>query len=123
MIITYLAAPLTPTSDESVAINLMAAKKWYGFLSKHLHERVFMADWILHCEIFAGDRDDDKELRAIGMLRNFKLIDVCHELVLVGPRVSNGMRAEMDYAGKRGLRVLNLVGATMNDFDLAERMR
>ncbi len=110
MIITYLAAPLTPLPGETLAGNLVAAKKQYAILSDKLRTRVFVADWILHCEVFAGDKDDDMELRSLGMTRNFRLIEVCHELFLVGSRLSRGMQAEAEYAKSRGLGIQNLVG-------------
>lgn len=119
MIITYLAAPLSPVGDETIASNIARAKKLYAEFSDRLRERVFVADWILHCEVFAGTKDDDHDLRSLGMLRNFKQIETCHELVLGGPRISRGMRAEADYATARGLRVWDLtnqsvISATIN---------
>lgn len=111
MILTYLAAPLSPLPGETLAGNIAEAKKHYAILSDKLRTRVFVADWILHCEVFAGEKDDDAELRSLGMIRNFRLIDVCHELFLVGPRLSRGMQAEAEYAKSRGLGIQNLVGA------------
>lgn len=111
MIITYLAAPLSPEGDETIASNIARAKTFYAELSDKMRHRVFVADWILHCEVFAGTKDDDHELRSLGMLRNFKQIDTCHEIMLVGPRMSRGMAAERDYAEKRGLAVHDLTGA------------
>jgi hypothetical protein len=111
MIITYLAAPLSPLKGETLAGNLAEAKKHYAILSNRLRQRVFVADWILHCEVFAGDKDDDMSLRSLGMTRNFRLIEVCHELFLVGSRLSRGMQAEAEYAKTRGLGIQNLVGA------------
>lgn len=108
MIITYLAAPLSPEGDETVASNIARAKQSYANLSATMRDRVFVADWILHCEVFAGTQDDDPELRTLGMMRNFKQIGTCHEMFLVGPRISRGMAAERDYAVKRGMRVTDL---------------
>lgn len=111
MIITYLAAPLSPEGDETIAGNIERAKKHYALLSDRMRERVFVCDWILHAEVFAGTKDDDADLRSLGMLRNFKQIDACHEVFLVGPRISRGMAAEREYAQKRGLRVVDLTGS------------
>jgi hypothetical protein len=111
VIITYLAAPLSPEGDETIASNIARAKGLYAMLSTILHKRVFVADWILHAEVFAGTKDDNADLRSLGMLRNFKQIETCSAMFLCGPRVSRGMAAEHDYARKLGMRVVNLTNA------------
>jgi hypothetical protein len=108
MIITYLAAPLSPVEGETVASNIARAKMHYAALSDSLRGRVFVADWILHAEVFAGTKDDDADLRSLGMLRNFKQIETCHEIFLVGPRISRGMAAEAEMARLRGMMVTDL---------------
>lgn len=110
MIITYLAAPLSPEGDETIASNIERAKRAYAFFSTMERDRVFVADWILHAEVFAGEKDDDPELRSLGMARNFAQIAGCHELFLTGPRISRGMAAERDFAEKRRMRVFDFTG-------------
>jgi hypothetical protein len=112
VIFVYLACPVRPIEGETKEGNLELARRYYRALSLAHPDKVFLAPWLLNCEVF----DETPENVAKGMERNQAVIDllaaydrvtqlVGSELWLVGPRVSDGMRAEAEYAEKRGMSV------------------
>jgi hypothetical protein len=130
MIYVYLAAPVRPLegSDETKEGNLALAREYYRRLSLAHPDKVFLAPWILNCEVF----DETPEMIAKGMERNYAVIDLLAthlytisgepeslksgqtelgqaELWLVGPHVSGGMQAEADYAESKGLKIERVV--------------
>lgn len=116
MIAAYLAAPVTPLKGETLAGNLAQAKLWYRDLSACYRNRVFVADWILHVEAFAGTKDDDLAMRQLGMRRNFFQIQFCLEFWMVGHRMGDGMRAELETAVSRRLSVIDWTGRCFRTF-------
>jgi hypothetical protein len=65
------------------------------------------ADWIIKLE---GWEDDGPEDRERNILRNLAVIERCEEIWLVGSRISEGMRLELEHARKHGLAVVDLTG-------------
>ncbi len=95
MKVIYMAAALSPIDGETREGNIARAKKLYRDLCID-HEGLFLAGWILNCEVF----DESPEARFLGMQRNLRTIELCDELWMVGPRVSNGMQEEAEHAVK-----------------------
>jgi hypothetical protein len=122
VIYVYLACPVRPLpgSSETKESNLARAREYYRRLSLAHPDKTFLAPWILNCEVF----DETPEMIELGMKRNYAVIEMMaqfnvmaaahklggSELWLCGPRVTDGMQAEADYAKERRLnveRVLN----------------
>jgi hypothetical protein len=102
----YLAAPVRPIEGETREGNLALAREYYLALCLTYPDHVFLAPWILNCEVF----EETPENIAKGMERNLAVIYFLTDCVwLVGPRVSDGMRAEAEYAEKHSLRVRRVV--------------
>jgi len=113
----YLACPVRPLpgSSETKESNLARARarEYYRRLSDAHSDKVFLAPWILNCEVFP----ETPEAIAIGMERNYaviRLIGWYGELWLVGPRVTEGMQKEADYAEERGIKVQRIVNPALD---------
>jgi hypothetical protein len=107
MRIIYVACPLTPTSTETRHLNIHRAKTIYEVLCYKHPDHAFLMPWVMNAEVFQETRAN----RDLGMMRNYAIIERCDELWLVGPRVSEGMVLEADYAKRKGLVVVSHVGA------------
>lgn len=117
----YVAAPLRPTEDEiryaevcagrlpdwgvtlqSVAINqnLQRAMRWLAWLRRSFPETTFIAPWI--ASVLSLDGDDSPTLREAGLVDDCAVVERCDGIVLVGGRISDGMRREMEHGQRRG---------------------
>jgi hypothetical protein len=75
------------------------AKRWVAWVAE---TAVPVADWIILAEVWdAGQRDRYRALAAEWVRR-------CDELWLVGGRITDGMRAEVEAAQKHGVAVVDL---------------
>lgn len=114
--VLYVAAPLRPTEEEIAAVvaslavagqtsvdhvltamqrNIDRAMAWLAWLRRSFPETTFIAPWIV--DILSGADDSDPAQREAGMQGNFAVIERCDGIVLCGPRISNGMRREMEH--------------------------
>ena len=104
----YMSAPVRPLEGETIESNLARGRRWYHWLQVNVPDRIFLAPWILSCEVFD---DDSPKQRAAGMQRQSGIIKrCCDEVWLVGGRMSSGMRGEYEAAVALGLATLNLTG-------------
>lgn len=109
-LVLYVAAPLRPTEEEVAAVvaapigcedatalryNLNRAKRWLSWLRRSFPETTFIAPWIASVE--SGDDDRDPAQREAGLRDACAVIERCDGIVLCGPRVSEGMRREMEH--------------------------
>lgn len=90
MRVVYLAHPVAG----DVPGNLARAKRWLRWVEER-HSVAVCAPWITACEVWD---DADPEQREAGMQRNFAVLARCHEIWLVGGRISPGMARERDFA-------------------------
>lgn len=113
--ILYVAHPVSPTDAEmaiasgsistlptmTVAINrnLKRAMRWLDWLRRSFPETTFVAPWI--ASILAGADDSDPVQREAGMLDCLATIERCDGIVLVGDRISSGMRRETEHGTHR----------------------
>jgi hypothetical protein len=102
MRVAFMAHPVSGDVRE----NLKKARAWMRWIEDG-NNVVVCANWILECEIWD---DADPEQREAGMRRGLAVIERCDEIWLVGPRISEGMRLELEHARKRGLAVVDLTG-------------
>lgn len=109
--VLYVAHALRPTNTEiehtpwnplvemraAVALraNLDRAMAWLSWLRRSFPETTFIAPWI--CIVLSGDDDSDPAVRERAMQDNFAVIERCDGIVLCGPRISEGMRREMEH--------------------------
>lgn len=125
--VLYVAAPLRPTEEEieatpshtswqnpgrsldeggrqisrpqrvqvAIRANIDRALRWLAWPRKSFPETTFIAPWI--CDILSGADDSDEAQREAGMQGNFAVIERCDGIVLCGPRISQGMRMEMEH--------------------------
>lgn len=115
-LVLYVAHPLRPTEDDiterfgapvdamdldrrkfAIAIatkrNAERAIAWRNWLRNTFPEVTFVAPWI--GDVLAGDDDSDPAQRERGIRDNCALIAKLDGIVLCGPRISAGMRAEI----------------------------
>lgn len=111
MKLVYMAHCVRPEAGESIAGNLASAKAWLKFLNeRHRDEFVFIAPWILGCELWD---DSNPEERAYGFEMNQCVISRCDELWMVGPRLSNGMLEERAVIEANGGSVTDFTGMSI----------
>ena len=102
--LVFMATPL----DGDLAANLARAKRWLKALQDANPHVVMIAPWIGMIEAAGLQNDDDPELRAIGLMRDCYVIGRCDAIVLVGGRISSGMKIELYHASKVGSLVMDL---------------
>ena len=107
--LVYLAAPVRPTAAEiahakacgaigdyavelATSHNVERAWRWFVWLRKSWPNVTFVAPWI--AQILMGDDDSDPAQRERGLLDCETAVRRCDGLVLVGGRLSDGMRRE-----------------------------
>lgn len=111
----YLAAPLRPESpfaksngerllwiNESYKTNLHDARSMARALVRAGH--CISAPWLWSATELA-DQDDGQ--RAAGISANLECLERCDGIVLVGHRISPGMREEENHAKRHRLRVVH----------------
>ena len=89
-----------------VSGNVARALRWMRYLAPKHPDRVILAPWA--AGVMAFDDSNPAE-RARGMDDNFTILRRCDSIILVGGRISGGMRAELEVAKSCGLEVLSLV--------------
>jgi len=106
--ILYVAHCLRPTEGEILAasretypnvplatmLNARRALAWRLWLRDTFADVTFVAPWI--GDILCGVDDDSEPSRALGMRDNCALVERLDGIVLCGPRISSGMRAEVE---------------------------
>jgi hypothetical protein len=98
--VVYVAHPLGSGPDREA--NRKAAAGYCAKIAELGYAPV--ADWI----ILSGEWDESK--RELGLACDFALIERCHALWMVGPRVSPGMALERGHAERCGVPVLDFTG-------------
>lgn len=93
----YLAHPVGAPTPAGIADNLTAARRWYRYFCDRFNDHAFMMNWMINVAVY------DEEHRAMGMMRNLAQVELCSELWLCGPRISNGMLTEAIHAREKGL--------------------
>lgn len=89
----YVAHPLNAPTAGLREQNRERAQWWVGWLAKR-YLVAPVADWIL----LAGEWPETPDCRAAGLAIDRVLVELCGTIVLVGPRVSDGMRFEASWA-------------------------
>lgn len=112
--VLYMAHPVAPTAEEIsqmgdreamdsgmiVRANLKRAMQWLSWLRKSFPETTFIAPWI--SDIMAGGGDSNPKQREAGLIDCCSVVERCDGIVLVGGRISSGMRREMEHGKARG---------------------
>lgn len=106
--------PIPDTERVALATraNLDRAMAWLSWLRRSFPETTFIAPWI--ASILAGADDADPAQREAAFLDCCAVVERCDGIVLVGPRISEGMRREMEHARATSGRY----GATFDICDL-----
>lgn len=114
--VLYVAHCLAPTPEEiaqhkhridgagmpaqiALRANLEHAMRWLSWLRKSFPETTFIAPWI--AAILSGKEDADPVQREMGLVDACATIERCDGIVLCGPRISSGMRREMEHGQMR----------------------
>lgn len=100
--VIYVAHPVSG----DVRGNVNRALRWLRWLMERTPGAVFVAPWIE--ALLAGADDSDPVQRERGLRDNLEIIKRCDALVLVGGRVSTGMRIELNYAWLHGHACIDL---------------
>lgn len=101
--VIYVCHPLNAPTREGIDANRKEAAKWAAFLATYFHVAP-ECSWI----VLTGEFDETPENRKRGLEIDLALVERCDEVVMVGPRVSDGMLLESEHARKLGKPVANL---------------
>ncbi len=105
----YLAHPLNAPTREGIEANRKSAAQWAAFLAVNF-DVAPECSWI----VLTGELEETDENRARGLACDLVLVEQCRELVMVGPRVSYGMRLEATHmVVEVGGPVFDLTGVPM----------
>jgi hypothetical protein len=108
MKVIYLAHPVSG----DVAGNLAEARRWIRWIYDNVPGIAIVATWITECEVLD---DGNPEHRKMGLQHDVAVVGRCDAILLVGPKFSTGMQAELIAAEARGLRILTFIGYARND--------
>lgn len=116
MTLLYLASPVSG----DVPNNLRRALRWLAYLTATRTEHI-IAPWI--AGLMAGEDDNDPAQRERGLQTCVEAARRCDGIILVGGRISSGMRREMDAVREAGGRVIDLthMGAEPPDIEAGLR--
>lgn len=115
--VVYLAHPVGAPTVAEVMENLGSARRWLHALVDATDWSI-VASWMPYVETF-----DEDSYRARGLADDLAVVERCDAIVLVGGRISQGMRIEHDHAAAHGLAVVNLVAlGDMPPADLRARL-
>jgi hypothetical protein len=87
--VIYLAHQLNAPTREGIEANRRSAAKWAAFLALHF-DVAPECSWI----VLTGELEETEENRKRGLEIDLALVEKCRELVMVGPRISDGVRIE-----------------------------
>jgi hypothetical protein len=93
--VLYVAHQLAPRDGDTLDTNLQRAMRWLAWLRRTFRHDTFIAPWIAAC--LAGADDADAAQREAGLRDACAVIERCDGIVLCGPRVSSGMRREVEH--------------------------
>lgn len=82
-------------AEIALRANLDRALRWLSWLRRSFPETTFIAPWI--ATILSGVDDSDPAAREAGLVDDCAVVERCDGIVLCGPRVSSGMRREMEH--------------------------
>lgn len=80
---------------EAAVANINGAMTWLRWLCRSFPETTFIAPWI--ASMLSGEDDADPVQREAGLVGDCAVIERCDGIVLCGPRISEGMRREMEH--------------------------
>jgi hypothetical protein len=100
--VIYVAHPLSGTYAE-MSQNRLFGSHWCAWLCRHFQVAT-IADWIVLSSVL----EETAANRTMGLDCDLSLIERCDALVLVGTRISTGMRIELEHAKKLGKPVIDL---------------
>jgi hypothetical protein len=123
-----MAHPVAPTADEvdawrgfmeedshatALQENMRRALRWLAWLRASFPETTFIAPWIATIESLEGN--DTPVFREAGLVDDCAVVERCDGIVLVGGRISSGMRREMEHGVANHLpdyfRIYDLTGS------------
>ena len=118
-LIHCLAREVSPDAAIAAATrrNIEDAMRWLTWLRRSFPETTFIAPWI--ASVLAGADDSDPAQREMGLADAFATIERCDGVVLCGPRISEGMRREMEHGTSCGGELSIGHGCRFNTYDLA----
>jgi hypothetical protein len=90
----YLAHPVAASTKEEVRANAERAGRWLLWLIKKEPERAVVAPWLT--TLLLGEDDFDLSARERAIRASHGVVVRCDGVVLVGGRISSGMRGEIN---------------------------
>jgi hypothetical protein len=113
--VVYLCHPLNAPTREGIEANRKEAARWAAFLATYF-DVAPECSWI----VLTGELEETPENRARGLECDLALVERCRELVMVGPRVSHGMRLEATHmVTEVGGAVYDLTGLPRDTMTIA----
>lgn len=91
--------PLHELVRRATRANLDRAMAWLAWLRRSFPETTFIAPWI--ASILAGEDDVDPSQPEAGLRDDCAVVERCDGIVLVGPRISEGMERETRWGTHR----------------------
>jgi len=101
----YMAIAISPEDDETLHSNHLRAYDWYRFLVRAGLK--ICAPYLSLLEVLDDNDPDDRQL---GITVDLAHIPFCKGIILVGPRLSTGMKTEKKKMIDSGGVVLELIG-------------
>lgn len=94
MRVIYLAHPVGAPTVEGVQANLASARDWLRFLIGACPDVAFCVSWLPYLNVL----EDTGASRERGLRDDCEMVRRCDAVLMVGDRVSAGMRREADCA-------------------------
>lgn len=94
--VVYLAHPVGAPTPDGVAANLASARKWLAVLIEACPDVAWCVPWLPYLDVL----EDSAENRTRGLRDDCEVAKRCDAILMVGPRVSDGMQLEAEAASE-----------------------
>ena len=100
--LVFVASPYRADAYETMVENQSFAIKFM----RNLWERTNEVGFAPHTYFPAFLDEDDEYQRNVGIAVGLEIMKICKRMYVVGPTISEGMKAEIDVANKLGLEII-----------------
>jgi hypothetical protein len=94
MSLIYMAHPVRPIEGETLAGNIERAEAWLRWCHERCPAWIVIAPWLAELRAYGVSEEGERAQRETGMARQLEVVRRCDGVLLVGGRVSPGMREE-----------------------------
>lgn len=105
----YMAHPVRPIEGETLAGNIERAEAWLRWCHDRFQAWTVIAPWLAELHAYGLDEEGERAQRAEGIARQLDVVRRCDGVLLVGSRISDGMKMEARSALREGRQVFSVV--------------